>query len=102
MVGNSSAALREGAFLGTPAVSVGTRQSGRECGANVTWTETDAEAIADAMRGQVAHGPYDRDERFGDGTAGARIADVLAVARPPIQKQLSYGIEDLRDALAAT
>jgi UDP-hydrolysing UDP-N-acetyl-D-glucosamine 2-epimerase len=102
MVGNSSAALREGAFLGTPAVSVGTRQSGRECGANVTWTENDAEAIADATREQIAHGPYDRDERFGDGTAGSRIADVLASARPSIQKRLSYDLEDLRDVLAAT
>jgi UDP-hydrolysing UDP-N-acetyl-D-glucosamine 2-epimerase len=100
MVGNSSAALREGAFLGTPAVSVGTRQLGRECGANVVWTENNAGEIADAMREQMEHGPYDRDELFGDGTGGARIADVLASARPSIQKQLSYDLEDLRGVLA--
>jgi UDP-hydrolysing UDP-N-acetyl-D-glucosamine 2-epimerase len=102
MAGNSSAALREGTFLGTPAVSVGTRQLGRECGANVARTENDSAAIADALRDQIAHGPYDRDERFGDGTAGSRIAQVLATARPSIQKRLSYDLEDLRDVLAAT
>lgn len=101
MVGNSSAALREGAFLGTPAVSVGTRQRGRECGANVAWTENDAAQIADAIRDQIQHGPYDRDYLFGDGTAGPRIADVLSTARPAIQKRLSYSLEDLRGALAA-
>ena len=42
MVGNSSAALREGAFLGTPAVTVGTRQQGRERGTNVVDVEHDA------------------------------------------------------------
>ena len=35
MVGNSSSALREGSFLGTPAVTVGTRQQGRERGPNL-------------------------------------------------------------------
>jgi UDP-hydrolysing UDP-N-acetyl-D-glucosamine 2-epimerase len=96
MIGNSSAALREGAFLGTPAVSVGTRQRGRECGANVAWTGNDASEIADAMRDQIRHGPYERDHLFGDGTAGPRIADILSTARPSIQKRLSYDLEDLR------
>jgi UDP-N-acetylglucosamine 2-epimerase len=101
MVGNSSAALREGAFLGTPAVSVGTRQRGRECGENVTWTENDAGEIASAVREQIEHGPYDRDDLFGDGNAGVRIAEILSTARPPVQKRLSYELADLRAALAA-
>ena len=48
MVGNSSAALREGAYLGTPAVSVGSRQQNRECGKNVARTGNDVDEIADA------------------------------------------------------
>jgi UDP-hydrolysing UDP-N-acetyl-D-glucosamine 2-epimerase len=95
IVGNSSAALREGAFLGTPAVSVGTRQVGRECGRNVVFVDYDKEAIADAIREQAANGRYERDTLFGDGSAGPRIADVLAVARPNIQKRLLLGL-DLR------
>ncbi|MGH9190232.1 MAG: UDP-N-acetylglucosamine 2-epimerase, partial [Acidimicrobiales bacterium] len=42
MIGNSSAALREGAYLGTPAVSVGARQHNRECGPNVVFTSHDS------------------------------------------------------------
>jgi UDP-hydrolysing UDP-N-acetyl-D-glucosamine 2-epimerase len=88
MVGNSSAALREGAFLGVPAVTVGTRQLGREMGHNVRQVDHDADAIAGAIREQVDHGPYAPDHLFGDGTAGVRIAEVLATARPSIQKTL--------------
>jgi UDP-hydrolysing UDP-N-acetyl-D-glucosamine 2-epimerase len=101
MVGNSSAALREGAFLGTPAVSVGSRQQDRECGANVVFAGNDAASIADAMRDQIEHGPFARDELFGDGTAGARIAGILAEARPTIQKRLSYSLEELGVGLPA-
>jgi UDP-hydrolysing UDP-N-acetyl-D-glucosamine 2-epimerase len=90
MVGNSSAALREGAFLGTPAVTVGTRQQGRERAENVVEVRHDAAAIADAIRDQAAHGRYPRSALFGDGTAGKRIADVLAVASPSVQKQLRF------------
>ncbi|MEJ7569409.1 MAG: UDP-N-acetylglucosamine 2-epimerase [Gaiellaceae bacterium] len=88
MVGNSSAALREGAFIGTPAVSIGTRQFGRESGSNVVFVDYDKAAIADAIREQSARGHYERDTLFGDGSAGVKIAEVLASARPEIQKHL--------------
>jgi UDP-N-acetylglucosamine 2-epimerase len=88
MVGNSSAALREGSFLGTPAVTVGTRQQGRERGPNLVEVEHDSEQIADAVRDQIAHGPYERSELFGDGTAGPKIAEKLASVRPQVQKRL--------------
>jgi UDP-hydrolysing UDP-N-acetyl-D-glucosamine 2-epimerase len=101
MVGNSSAALREGAFLGTPAVTVGTRQHGREHAENVVEVGHDAEAIADAMRDQIAHGPYPRSELFGDGRAGVRIASVLASARPSVQKRLMLSAAAL-DAVSPT
>ncbi|PZS37473.1 MAG: hypothetical protein DLM62_18985 [Pseudonocardiales bacterium] len=90
MIGNSSAALREGAFLGTPAVSVGTRQRDRECGPNVMFTSQDPGDIAAAVRTQLAHGRYQRSDLFGSGTAGRDIADVLATVNPPIQKRLHY------------
>jgi UDP-hydrolysing UDP-N-acetyl-D-glucosamine 2-epimerase len=99
MVGNSSAALREGSWLGTPAVTVGTRQQGRERGTNVIEVGHDTRDIADAIRDQVRHGPYPRDELFGDGTAGGRIAEVLATVQPTIQKRLAY-TDELLDQLA--
>jgi hypothetical protein len=52
------------------------------------------------VRAQIEHGPYERDDLFGDGNAGARIAEVLSSARPPIQKRLSYDLEELRAMLA--
>jgi GDP/UDP-N,N'-diacetylbacillosamine 2-epimerase (hydrolysing) len=88
MVGNSSAALREGSFLGTPAVTVGSRQQGRERGSNLVEVEHDRAAIVDAIRDQLAHGPYERSSLFGDGTAGTKIADKLAEVRPSVQKKL--------------
>ncbi len=90
LAGNSSSALREGAFLGVPAVNIGTRQGGREHAANVMHADYDARAIEAAIRAQLDHGKYGRDLMFGDGSAGAKIADVLAGAEFKIQKRLAY------------
>jgi UDP-hydrolysing UDP-N-acetyl-D-glucosamine 2-epimerase len=90
LVGNSSSALREGAFLGVPAVNIGTRQSGREHAANVMHVGHSAAAIEAAIKKQIAHGRYQRSTMFGDGKAGQRIADLLATADLHVQKQLAY------------
>jgi UDP-hydrolysing UDP-N-acetyl-D-glucosamine 2-epimerase len=90
LVGNSSSALREGAFLGVPAVNIGTRQQGREHGPNVMHVDYRADAILAAIRTQVAHGKYERSTLFGDGSAGKRIADVLATAPLSVLKRLAY------------
>jgi len=88
MVGNSSAALREGAFLGTPAVTVGSRQQNRERGSNVIEVGHDSDEIAEAIRRQLEHGRYERSTLFGTGRSGERIAEILAEVRPTIQKTL--------------
>src|SRR5947207_1819230 len=75
LVGNSSSAIREGSFVGTPAVNVGPRQDGRHRGANVIDVGYDRAAIADAVRTQLDHGPYGSEAIYGDGRAGERIAD---------------------------
>ena len=93
MVGNSSAGLREGSFLGTPAVTVGTRQQGREHGPNFVTVDHDKTVIADAIRDQIGHGQYERSTLFGDGTAGRKIADKLAEVRPSVQKKLMLDVE---------
>ena len=90
LVGNSSSALREGVFLGVPAVNIGTRQSGREHGPNVMHVGYDNTEIEAAIRKQIAHGRYERSTMFGDGKAGQRIADVLAETELRVQKQLQY------------
>ena len=78
IVGNSSAAIREGAYLGTPAVNVGSRQSGREQGPNVLDVTYDRAAITEAICKQLDHGRYPRSTIYGDGTAGLRIGETLS------------------------
>ncbi len=86
VVGNSSSLIREGAFLGTPAVVVGDRQRGRERGENVIETGFEQTEIAVAIKRQLNHGKYPSSTMFGDGTASVRITDILATIKPPIQK----------------
>lgn len=90
IVGNSSAAIREGAFLGVPAVNIGTRQQGRDCGHNVIHCGYDRTAIKTAIEKQLAHGRYDPDPLYGDGKAGERIADILTRCPLSVQKRIVY------------
>lgn len=95
ITGNSSSGLREGAFLGTPCVNIGTRQAGRERAANVMDVGYDAAEITAAIQHQLDHGKYPSSTLVGDGTAGRQIATVLAECEPKIQKQISYVTETL-------
>ena len=90
LIGNSSSALREGAYMGIPAVNIGTRQHGREHGPNVKHAGYDREEIRTAIETQLAHGRYEPNKMFGDGTAGQQISDILATADITIQKTLNY------------
>jgi UDP-hydrolysing UDP-N-acetyl-D-glucosamine 2-epimerase len=90
IVGNSSVAIRECSYLGVPAVNIGTRQQGRERGANVIDVGYDAAEIRSAVLRQVAHGHYESDHLYGDGNAGLRIAEILATAPLSTEKRLTY------------
>lgn len=84
-LGNSSSGLKETPAFRCPAIDIGPRQNGRLRGANVLHVDSDATAIRDAIRTaltdarfrakvQTAPNPY------GQGNAGATIAQVLADA----------------------
>lgn len=89
LVGNSSSGIREGSFLGVPAVNVGNRQDGREHGENIIYSPHDSLAIQAAIASQVKHGKYQPSNLFGDGTAGKKMANILATReKPNIQKKL--------------
>lgn len=90
LIGNSSSAIREGAFLGVPAVNIGNRQRGREHGDNVVHAEYSTDDIAAKISEQLTHGRYKSSGLFGDGQAGKRIADILAKVDLSIQKRLCY------------
>ena len=85
----SSVAIRECAYLGVPAVNIGSRQNGRDRGKNVIDVGYESAAIQDAIRHAVAAPRPERDLIYGDGTAGPRIADILASAPLTIEKVLA-------------
>lgn len=90
LIGNSSSGIREGEFMGTPCVNIGTRQSGRERGENVIDVDYNRVQIKDAVLRQQQHGRYESKSIYGDGKAGIRIADILASASVDIQKRITY------------
>ncbi|MFN0214459.1 MAG: UDP-N-acetylglucosamine 2-epimerase [Saprospiraceae bacterium] len=90
LIGNSSVGLREAAYLGVPVVNIGGRQAGRERGQNVLEVGYERQAIQNVVRQQIEHGPYPPDPIYGDGTAGPKIAQVLAEAPLSFAKILQY------------
>jgi len=90
IVGNSSVAIRECSYLGVPAVNIGSRQQGRERGANVIDVEHDRAAIARAIGEHKRRGKASSDHLYGDGRAGTRIADCLATTALTVEKRLTY------------
>ena len=91
LVGNSSSGIRDGAYIGTPVVNVGTRQQARERAQNVIDVENTADAIEAGLSRQIKHGPYPMEDTYGTGNAGIQIANILADLGPvEIQKQITY------------
>ena len=77
LIGNSSAGIREGAFLGCPVVNIGTRQQHRERAGNVLDVGYNRDAIRHAIRQQLDHGRYQSSTLYGEGWAGTQIATYL-------------------------
>jgi UDP-hydrolysing UDP-N-acetyl-D-glucosamine 2-epimerase len=90
LVGNSSSGIREGSFLGVPSVDIGTRQAFRERGENCVNVDYNHKEIEEAVRSQMKSGPYPTNDLYGDGKAGERIADILAMVDIGVQKRLMY------------
>ena len=90
LIGNSSSGIREGAFLGTPCVNVGTRQAGRERGSNVIDVACNRAEILQAVKKQIAHGKYASEPIYGSGNAGEKIADILYRTEVEVQKRITY------------
>jgi UDP-hydrolysing UDP-N-acetyl-D-glucosamine 2-epimerase len=90
IVGNSSVAIRECAFMGVPAVNVGNRQQGRDRGRNVIDVEYDRKQIRSAIEQCMAAGRFPSDPLYGDGRSGVRIAERLATVPLDVEKRLTY------------
>jgi len=90
LVGNSSSGVREGAFIGTPVVNIGTRQNKRLRTNNVEQVGYESHEILVGIKKQLAHGKYESSDIYGDGKAGVQIAEILVNAEPSIQKTITY------------
>jgi GDP/UDP-N,N'-diacetylbacillosamine 2-epimerase (hydrolysing) len=90
IVGNSSVGIRECAFLGVPAVNIGGRQAGRECGHNVITVSYGRDEITRAVMTHLKNGRFPSDPIYGDGDSGEKIAEILATQPLRIQKRLMY------------
>lgn len=91
LVGNSSSGVREGGFIGTPVVDIGSRQQRRLSGLNVIHAPHERDSIRDAIEDQLKHGRYERESLYGDGNAGCRIADILSsIEVEGVQKTITY------------
>jgi UDP-hydrolysing UDP-N-acetyl-D-glucosamine 2-epimerase len=90
LIGNSSVGIRECAYLGVPVVNIGTRQAGRDRGANVLDVDYGREAIGEAISAHLDNGRFPKDLLYGDGRAGDRMASLLADVPLRIEKRLTY------------
>ena len=91
IVGNSSVAIRECSFLGVPAVNIGIAPAGtrarRQRDRRGPRPRGDRRARSASTCAAAGHRA---DHLYGDGHAGARIADCLATAPLTVEKRLTY------------
>lgn len=91
MIGNSSSGIREGSFIGTPVVNVGSRQNGRVRSQNVMDVKPCFNEIFNAINLQIRNGKYESSNVYGDGNAANKIAQIIAEQKEfQIQKKISY------------
>ncbi len=96
-VGNSSGALIEAPSFGTPVVTIGTRQRGRERARNVIDSSYHHEEIRKAIERSLSK-PYRQSligmqNPWGDGKTGLRIAEILkkcVINGQLLAKQITY------------
>ena len=78
LVGNSSSFIREGSFLGTRAVIIGNRQTGREVGSNVLNADYDPNDILSKINLGLSLPRPEPSNLFGEGNAGIQIAQKIS------------------------
>jgi UDP-hydrolysing UDP-N-acetyl-D-glucosamine 2-epimerase len=90
VVGNSSSFIRECSFLGVPAVLIGDRQKGRECGDNVVYANYHRDEIGEKVTLQMGAKKLEGEQIFGKGNAGEQIAEKLATINLDFNKRMTY------------
>lgn len=90
LIGNSSVGIRECSYLGVPVVNIGTRQNRRKRACNVTDISYDKQEIKNAILERIANKLIKPETIYGDGSAGNRIANILAEVELSFHKTIMY------------
>ena len=87
LIGNSSSGIREGCYIGTPVINIGTRQNDRDRGSNTIDLEVyDESLLSKYLQIHLENGRYDSEHIYGSGDSGTRIKEILLNYDPPLQK----------------
>lgn len=90
LVGNSSAGLRESAYLGIPVVNIGNRQFRRIRAKNVTDVNYNLNEILKATKNAISTSHFKSSEIYGKGNSGKKIAEILATSELTYSKTITY------------
>lgn len=91
IIGNSSSSIREGAFIGVPAVNIGTRQNKRLKSLNVIDVRNNSKDIKEATIAQIKKGRYKSSTIYGNGNASSKIIKILEkIKKIDVQKTISF------------
>lgn len=91
LVGNSSSGIREGAFIGTRVINIGTRQNAREQSSNVINVPNSSVEILNSLN-NLKNITKKSDMIYGSGNASEKIISFLKGLNklPSIQKMIQY------------
>lgn len=90
LVGNSSSAIRDGAFIGVPAVNVGKRQNNRLKSKNVIQSSNEMEDIYKKIKIQYGK-KFKSSKLYGSGDSGKKIVEILKKLKKfSTQKTITY------------
>ena len=73
IIGNSSCGIIEAAYVGTPAIDIGSRQKGRGCSSDNVYPATTLNGILNAIEWARDSAGIYSSNFYGDGTANAQI-----------------------------
>lgn len=90
LIGNSSTGIRECAYLGVPAINIGSRQNRRDRGTNVLDVDYDRNAISGAIQHWLQNKRPETSAVYGGGDAGQKIAHLLATIPLRFHKTITF------------
>ena len=91
LVGNSSSGIREGSYIGTPVVDIGTRQSNRERGQNVIHVKSnDKKNLKKSILFQTKKKKYKTQNIYGSGKAAKKMIKILSRLDLETKKRMTY------------